>query len=183
MARRPLGPFPPSPGCESCQRQASTQPTESTANRHPRHEPAESGPPAARPRAKQSMSALVVGSLPGRAEVGEGGARSPHRRQPAPGPTRTPRRTIGHHPPRRRLRQPRPPAPRRVKLDTNVHKPPTKDRQSASHDDRARPRPGRPLGRRLDQAAWSAVRRRPKVKLCAGAGLVPGTTPARWRVT
>ncbi len=39
------------------------------------------------------------------------------------------------------------------------------------------------LGTRLDPAAWSALRRRPKVKLCEGAGLVPGTTSARWRVT
>jgi len=50
-------------------------------------------------------------------------------------------------------------------------------------NDRARPKPGRPVGTRLDQAAWSALRRRPKVKLCARAELVPGTTSARWRVT
>jgi hypothetical protein len=33
-----------------------------------------------------------------------------------------PGRAIHHHPPCRRLRQPRPPIPRRVKLGTNVHK-------------------------------------------------------------
>ena len=37
-------------------------------------------------------------------------------------------RRAGHHLPRGRLRRPRPPAPRRVKLDTNVKHPVTKDR-------------------------------------------------------
>ena len=46
----------------------------------------------------------------------------------AQAPPRTPRRAIGHHPPCRRLRQPGAPSSRRVKLDTNVHKPTTKDR-------------------------------------------------------
>ena len=42
--------------------------------------------------------------------------------------TGTARRAGGHHPPRRRLRQPRATSTRRVKLDTNVHKLATKDR-------------------------------------------------------
>ena len=54
--------------------------------------------------------------------------RPAHRREPAPGTPRTPRRTGRHHPPRRRLRQPGAPSPRRVKLDTNVHKLTTKGR-------------------------------------------------------
>ena len=41
-----------------------------------------------------------------------------HHRQPAPSPTRTAGRASSHHPPHRRLRRPRPPAPRRLKLDT-----------------------------------------------------------------
>ena len=45
-----------------------------------------------------------------------------------PGAARTPRRSISHHPPGGRLRQPGTPSPRRVKLDTNVHKLTIKDR-------------------------------------------------------
>jgi hypothetical protein len=54
--------------------------------------------------------------------------RPAHCREPGPGAARTPRRSISHHPPRGRLRRPGTPSPRRVKLDTNVHKLTTKDR-------------------------------------------------------
>ena len=50
-----------------------------------------------------------------------------HRCEPAPGTAGPPRRALGYHPPRRRLRQPGAPPARRVKLDTNVHKLTTKD--------------------------------------------------------
>jgi hypothetical protein len=51
-----------------------------------------------------------------------------HRRRPAPSTPRPARRAGHHHPPRPRLRDPRPPSPDRVKRDTNVQKPATKDR-------------------------------------------------------
>ncbi len=51
-----------------------------------------------------------------------------HRREPAPGTTGTPCRASGHHPPCQRLRQPRTPSSRTLKLDTNVHNLATKDR-------------------------------------------------------
>lgn len=51
-----------------------------------------------------------------------------HRRRPAPSPTSPTSRADHQHPPRRRLRNPRPPSTRRVKLDTRLKNLATKDR-------------------------------------------------------
>jgi len=51
-----------------------------------------------------------------------------HRRRPASSATRTQGRSPSHHPPRRRLRRPRPPPASRLKLDTNFKKPAPRER-------------------------------------------------------